>query len=385
MATGPASKSKRNVGSSASLHRNNVPTRLDIPTTALTPSSSAPSSLSPLVVPAQASNGQMLTNELKTAICASASGRITPQPFESDSSGFSRDDVLPLDDDSTKINSAHLQELEKLGEGSGGTVTKVYNTATKVLMAKKKINVDPNIHKQLLREIRFISKCHSPNIVTYYGAQMEDDNSSISILMEFCEGGSLDVIYKHVNQRQGTIGEPILGKIGESVLKGLVYLYEQHIIHRDIKPSNILVTRLGEIKICDFGVSGYLESSSVNTFLGTSYYMAPERIKGQKYKVSADVWSLGLTIMEVAQNKFPYPTVAPIELVAHIVNLPAPVLGDDYEWSSELRDFLNVCLEKDGEKRPTPRQMLDHPFIQKSSSREVPLRKWIKEVWEWDD
>ncbi|CAG8827807.1 26810_t:CDS:2, partial [Racocetra persica] len=178
-------------------------------------------------------------------------------------------------------------------------------------------------------------------------------------------GGSLDVIYKHVNQRQGTIGEPILGKIAESVLKGLVYLYEQHIIHRDIKPSNILVTRLGEIKICDFGVSGVLESSSVNTFLGTSYYMAPERIKGQKYKVSADVWSLGLTIMEVAQNRFPYPTVAPIELVAHIVNLPAPVLGDEYEWN--------------GEQRPTPKQMLGHPFIQKSLSREVPLQQWIKE------
>ncbi|CAG8463180.1 7445_t:CDS:2 [Racocetra fulgida] len=242
---------KRNVGSSPSLHRNNVPTRLDIPSTALTPSSSAPSSLSPLVVPAQASNGQMLTNEIKIAI--GESGRITPQPFESDTGGFSRDDVLPSDDDSAKINAAHLQDLEKIGEGSG--------------------------------------------------AFMEDDNSSISIFMEFCEGGSLDVIYKHVNQRQGTIG--------------------------------------------------------------------------QKYKVSADVWSLGLTVMEVAQNRFPYPTVAPIELVAHIVNLPAPVLGDEYEWSSELRDFLK--------KRPTPKQMLGHPFIQKSSSREVPLRKWIKEVWEWED
>ncbi|CAG8823454.1 30281_t:CDS:2, partial [Racocetra persica] len=191
MATGPVPKSnKRNVGSSPSLHRNNVPTRLDIPSTALTPSSSAPSSLSPLVVPAQASNGQMLTNEIKIAI--GESGRITPQPSESDTGGFLRDDVLPSDDDSAKLNAAHLQDLEKIGEGSGGTVTKVYNKVTKVLMAKKKINVDPNIHKQLLREIRFISKCHSPNIVTYYGAFMEDDNSSIAIFMEFCEGGSLD-------------------------------------------------------------------------------------------------------------------------------------------------------------------------------------------------
>ncbi|CAG8573054.1 5205_t:CDS:2 [Dentiscutata heterogama] len=375
MASGPSSKGKRSVGASPSLHRGNAPPRLEIPS--ITPSSSAPSSQSP----SQTLNGQMLTNELKTAI--SASGRITPQPIENDSSGFPREESANFPLEGEKINAANLQELEKLGEGAGGIVTKVYDTVNKVVMAKKKINVDPSMLKQLVREVDFIQKCHSPNIVTYYGADLEDSDSSISIFMEYCEGGSLDKIYKHVKQRQGRIGEPILGKIGEAVLKGLVYLYEQHIIHRDIKPSNILVTKHGEIKICDFGVSGQISTDlPAVTFLGTSYYMAPERIQGQKYKVSADVWSLGLTIMEVAQNEFPFPyspTVAPIELVSHIVNQPAPVLKDDHEWSAELKDFLRVCLEKDGEKRPTPRQMLDHPFIQRSAKREVPLRRWIKE------
>ncbi|CAG8709966.1 3507_t:CDS:2 [Gigaspora rosea] len=375
MASGPISKGKRNVGSSASFQRNNAPPRLEIPSNALTPSSSAPSSLSP----SQTSNGQMLTNELKTAI--SASGRITPQPIENDASGLQESLNNTSGDDPAKINTANLEELEKLGEGAGGTVTKVLDTVKNFVMAKKKINIDPEMHKQLVREVEFIQRCNSPNIVSYYGTVLEDDNSSVSIFMEFCEGGSLDKIYKHVHKRQGRIGESILGKIGESVLKGLVYLYEQHIIHRDIKPSNILVTKRGFIKICDFGVSGKISTDlPAVTFLGTSYYMAPERIQGQKYKVSADVWSLGLTIMEVAQNEFPYPNVAPIELVVHIVSQPAPVLSDEHEWSAELRDFLRVCLEKDGEKRPTPRQMLDHPFIQRSGSREVPLDRWIKEV-----
>jgi len=222
--------------------------------------------------------------------------------------------------------------------------------------------------------------------VSYYGAILEDSNSSIAIFMEYCEGGSLDGIYNNVSKREGRIGEKILGKIGESVLKGLVYLYSQQIIHRDIKPSNILVTKRGEIKICDFGVSGKLVKSIADTFLGTSYYMAPERILGLPYKVSADVWSLGLTIMEVAQNRFPYPDcLSPIELVTHITNLPAPTLSNDYKWSEELKDFLKTCLEKDGGKRPTPRQMLDHPFVQLSSQRQVNLELWIKQVWEWED
>ncbi|RIA83829.1 kinase-like domain-containing protein [Glomus cerebriforme] len=276
----------------------------------------------------------------------------------------------------------------RLGEGAGGTVTKVENISTGHIMAKKKINVvpDPKIHRQILRELQFLRTCHSPNIVSYYGAILEDSDSSIAIFMEYCEGGSLDAIYKNVSKRQGRIGEKILGKIGESVLKGLVYLYSQQIIHRDIKPSNILVTRKGEIKICDFGVSGELVSSMAETFLGTSYYMAPERILGLPYKVSTDVWSLGLTIMEVAQNRFPFPSVlSPIELVTYIANLPAPTLSDEYEWSEELKDFLRICLEKDGEKRPTPKQMLNHPFIQSSLQRQVNLELWIKQVWEWED
>jgi mitogen-activated protein kinase kinase len=324
-------------------------------------------------------------------------GRITPQPPPETTEaqiGIVIDEVAALsvstetkaEESTDEIDLSNLKELERLGEGASGTVTKIQNTLTGDIMAKKKINVVPNenTQKQIKRELQILSACHSPNIVSYYGAFFEDNNSSIAIYMEYCEGGSLDGIYKNVSKRKGRIGEKVLGKISESVLNGLVYLYSKQIIHRDIKPSNILVTKKGEIKICDFGVSGKLVASIAETFLGTSYYMAPERIRGQTYKVSADVWSLGLTIMEVAQNRFPFPSVlTPIELVTHIANLPAPELSNEFEWSDILKDFLRVCLEKDGEKRPTPKQMLDHTFITDSSARKLDLEKWIKEVWEW--
>ncbi|RGB43560.1 kinase-like domain-containing protein [Rhizophagus diaphanus] len=367
--------------------RNNLPGRLNIPTNSLTPNSSAPSSLSPLIVPISNSNGSSTTHQQQTNELISVMGRITPQPLEDDNKDFFHDESVKVTaPDGEEINPANFRELSRLGEGAGGTVSKVENKSTGHIMAKKKINVvlDPKIYKQILRELQFLRTCHSPNIVSYYGAILEDSDSSIAIFMEYCEGGSLDAIYKNVSKRQGRIGEKVLGKIAESVLKGLVYLYSQQIIHRDIKPSNILVTKKGEIKICDFGVSGELVSSVADTFLGTSYYMAPERILGLPYKVSADVWSLGLTIMEVAQNRFPFPSfLSPIELVTYIANLPAPTLSDEYQWSEELKDFLKICLEKDGEKRPTPKQMLDHPFIQLSSQRQVKLELWIKQVWEW--
>lgn len=161
----------------------------------------------------------------------------------------------------------------------------------------------------------------------------------------------------------------VLGKIAEATLAGLTYLYKtHHIMHRDIKPSNVLVNSKGYIKLCDFGVSGELVNSVADTFVGTSTYMAPERIQGEKYTVKSDVWSFGLTIMELAIGKFPFDAsehlsdgeAAPagiLDLLQQIVHEPAPRLPKSEAFPAILEDMIQKCMCKKPEGRPTPQEL----------------------------
>ena len=166
----------------------------------------------------------------------------------------------------------------------------------------------------------------------------------------------------------GPVRVDVLGKIAEATLGGLTYLYiKHHIMHRDIKPSNILVNSKGNIKLCDFGVSGELVNSVADTFVGTSTYMAPERIQGEKYTVKSDVWSFGLTIMELAIGKFPFESEqlsdddgAPagiLDLLQQIVHEPAPKLPKSDAFPQILEDMIQKCLLKNPDERPTPQEL----------------------------
>lgn len=169
------------------------------------------------------------------------------------------------------LRDEDLEKLGELGSGNGGVVMKVRHMPTQLIMARKLIHLEvkPAIKKQIIRELKVLHECNFPHIVGFYGAFHSD--GEISICMEYMDGGSLDLILK----RAGRIPEPILGKITAAVLKGLSYLREKHaIMHRDVKPSNILVNSSGEIKICDFGVSGQLIDSMANSFVGTRSYMS---------------------------------------------------------------------------------------------------------------
>lgn len=178
----------------------------------------------------------------------------------------------------------------------------------------------------------------------------------------------------------GPVRVDVLGKIAEATLGGLTYLYtKHHIMHRDIKPSNILVNSKGHIKLCDFGVSGELVNSIADTFVGTSTYMAPERIQGDRYTVKSDVWSFGLTIMELAIGKFPFAAseefqdeeAAPagiLDLLQQIVHEPAPRLPKSDAFPSILDDMIQKCLYKEPESRPTPQELFvsnasEHRFV----------------------
>ncbi|ERS99927.1 mitogen-activated protein kinase kinase [Sporothrix schenckii 1099-18] len=311
-------------------------------------------------------------------------------------------DVEDLDDEGWRIASMEKRiiELGSLGEGAGGAVTRAQLKGGKSIFALKVIttNPDPDVKKQIVRELGFNKECASEHICRYYGAFVDPATATISIAMEFCEGGSLDSIYREVKRLGGRTGEKVLGKIAEGVLHGLTYLHSKKIIHRDIKPSNILLCRTGEVKLCDFGVSGdFGTKGEANTFIGTSYYMAPERITGQTYTITSDVWSTGVTLLEVAQHRFPFPAdgtemqprAGLIDLLTYIVRQPIPKLKDEPDanivWSENFKYFIECCLEKDPNRRATPWRMLDHPWVKEMSGKRVNMSRFLSKVWGWDE
>ncbi|CAE7228988.1 unnamed protein product [Rhizoctonia solani] len=323
----------------------------------------------------------------------------------------------------------HLEVIEHLGEGAGGAVCKVVDKRNGRVMARKPIPasipsqpisslpislpINPCAlrqtiptgtvpARQLLRELQF-SKLTHPNLIVCYGAyitappsEQENTPPEIHMLMELGEGGALDSIARRMKSHHANvrIGEKVIARLAEGVLKGLDYLHSNKVTHRDIKPSNILVTKAGVVKLCDFGVSGDLEMSLASTFTGTSWYMAPERITGNQYSIRADVWSTGLTFLELAQNRFPYPPdLGPIELLTYIVNGEVPELEDEpgdengngaIHWTDGMKSFIKLCLRIDASQRPTPGKMLEHPWIQESIARKLDMSKWIREVWGWE-
>ncbi|KAF2275836.1 MAP kinase [Westerdykella ornata] len=311
-------------------------------------------------------------------------------------------DVEDLDDEGWRAASAKgmIEQRGSLGEGAGGAVTKAILKGGKTIFALKVIttNPDPDVKRQIMRELEFNKSCASDHICRYYGAFTDDSTGTISIAMEFCEGGSLDSVYKEVKKLGGRTGEKVLGKVAEGVLNGLTYLHSHRIIHRDIKPSNILLCRDGQVKLCDFGVSGeFGTKGDANTFIGTSYYMAPERITGQSYTITSDVWSLGVTLLEVAQNRFPFPAdgtemnprAGLIDLLTYIVRQPIPKLKDEPEnkirWSDNFKYFIDCCLEKEMPRRATPWRMLDHPWMVEIKNKKVNMAHFLKQVWDWKD
>ncbi|KAI0051828.1 kinase-like protein [Auriscalpium vulgare] len=279
-----------------------------------------------------------------------------------------------------------LEEVSRLGEGAGGAVHEVRDTRTGKIMARKTITTREAPMKQLLRELGIITTISHVNIIRFYGAYMSPSSSEVKVVMEVCDGKSLEAVGRRIRERGARVGEKVAGRLSEGIVQGLNYLHSKKLIHRDIKPSNILLSREGVVKLCDFGVSGELIESRAGTFTGTSLYMAPERLSGLEYSIRADVWSTGLSLLELVQNRFPFSSdLPPIELMIHITQSEPPQLEDEagVHWSDSMKDFIKETLRVDPNLRPTPRELISHPWIVKIMKQEVPMERWIREVWGW--
>jgi mitogen-activated protein kinase kinase len=287
------------------------------------------------------------------------------------------------------LKEGDFETISDIGSGNGGNVSKVLHVPTKTVMAKKVIHLEtkPAVRRQISRELHIMHDCDSEYIVSYYGGFVSE--TSVTICMEYMDCGSLDRILKRV----GPISEAIIGKITAAVVEGLTYLYNHHrIIHRDVKPSNVLVNSRGQIKLCDFGVSGELINSIAETFVGTSTYMSPERIQGATYTVKGDVWSLGLTVLELAIGRFPFSSTTPLgdkevsghpgsilDLLQRIVNEDPPSLPENGDFSQDFRKFVTKCLYKE-EERPIPEQLINDAFFVRAKYSNVSVAEWARSL-----
>jgi len=267
---------------------------------------------------------------------------------------------------STSDPSQQYVLIERIGKGNYGTVHKAMDENTGEIVALKIVPMqDEEDYKQIITEIEILKLCRHENITNFLGAYLKNDD--LWIAMEYCAGGSLCDMMKTTSKG---LSEKSISTAIREILKGLEFLHHQNNIHRDIKGGNILVTGEGKIKITDFGVSARLSDklSQKKTFAGTPYWMAPEVIgsqieKSTVYGPKADIWSLGITAIELAEVTPPLGNLHPMRAMYLIPSQKPPKLQDSKKWSKHFTEFLKDTLVKNPAKRPSASELLKHPFI----------------------
>ncbi|XP_066535593.1 TRAF2 and NCK interacting kinase b isoform X4 [Hoplias malabaricus] len=287
----------------------------------------------------------------------------------SDSPARSLDEI----DLSALRDPAGIFELvELVGNGTYGQVYKGRHVKTGQLAAIKVMDVTGDEEEEIKAEINMLKKySHHRNIATYYGAFIKKNPPGIDdqlwLVMEFCGAGSVTDLIK--NTKGNSLKEEWTAYICREILRGLTHLHQHKVIHRDIKGQNVLLTENAEVKLVDFGVSAQLDRTvgRRNTFIGTPYWMAPEVIACDEnpdatYDFKSDLWSLGITAIEMAEGAPPLCDMHPMRALFLIPRNPAPRLKSK-KWSKKFQSFIDSCLVKNHTQRPSTEQLLKHPFI----------------------
>ncbi|KAK7118507.1 hypothetical protein R3I94_022113 [Phoxinus phoxinus] len=287
----------------------------------------------------------------------------------SDSPARSLDEI----DLSALRDPAGIFELvELVGNGTYGQVYKGRHVKTGQLAAIKVMDVTGDEEEEIKAEINMLKKySHHRNIATYYGAFVKKNppgmDDQLWLVMEFCGAGSVTDLIK--NTKGNSLKEEWTAYICREILRGLTHLHQHKVIHRDIKGQNVLLTENAEVKLVDFGVSAQLDRTvgRRNTFIGTPYWMAPEVIACDEnpdatYDFKSDLWSLGITAIEMAEGAPPLCDMHPMRALFLIPRNPAPRLKSK-KWSKKFQSFIESCLVKNHNQRPSTEQLMKHPFI----------------------
>nr|XP_046226946.1 TRAF2 and NCK interacting kinase b isoform X2 [Scatophagus argus] len=303
----------------------------------------------------------------------------TKRTMASDSPARSLDEI----DLSALRDPAGIFELvELVGNGTYGQVYKGRHVKTGQLAAIKVMDVTGDEEEEIKAEINMLKKySHHRNIATYYGAFIKKNppgmDDQLWLVMEFCGAGSVTDLIK--NTKGNSLKEEWIAYVCREILRGLTHLHQHKVIHRDIKGQNVLLTENAEVKLVDFGVSAQLDRTvgRRNTFIGTPYWMAPEVIACDEnpdatYDFKSDLWSLGITAIEMAEGAPPLCDMHPMRALFLIPRNPAPRLKSK-KWSKKFQSFIESCLVKSHSQRPSTEQLLKHPFI-----RDLPNERQVR-------
>uniref|UniRef100_A0A8C3C467 non-specific serine/threonine protein kinase n=1 Tax=Cairina moschata TaxID=8855 RepID=A0A8C3C467_CAIMO len=281
--------------------------------------------------------------------------------------------------------------IETIGKGTYGKVYKVANKKDGSLAAVKILDPISDVDEEIEAEYNILQFLpNHPNVVRFYGMFYKADQyvgGQLWLVLELCNGGSVTELVKGLLKCGQRLDEAIISYILYGALLGLQHLHNNRIIHRDVKGNNILLTTEGGVKLVDFGVSAQLTSTRLrrNTSVGTPFWMAPEVIACEQqydysYDARCDVWSLGITAIELGDGDPPLFDMHPVKTLFKIPRNPPPTLLHPEKWCRGFNHFISQCLIKDFEKRPSVTHLLEHPFIKQVHGKDMSLQKQLAEL-----